>query len=85
MSPKYIAHMNKNQLFSVQCDIVNDLIKKTQREYDNKIYPVKSRYDKLQCLVCGGAYTRQCKSKHDSTKKHLREINNIHNQIANLF
>lgn len=58
-------------------------INKCQFEYSDSIYPIKSRHDKIDCIICGGSYARQSKSNHEKTKKHLKGINNLHSYITN--
>ena len=49
-----------------------------QTKYCNSQYPVKTKYDNIDCLICGGTYTRQMKSIHDGTKKHIRAFNKLY-------
>jgi hypothetical protein len=58
-------------------------INKCQFEYSDSIYPDKSKYDRIDCLICGGHYTRQMKSHHEKTLKHLKGIDNLYDYITN--
>lgn len=55
---------------------------KYQLEYSNNLYPKKSRNDKIDCLICGGHYTRQTKYTHEKTRKHLQGINSFYCYIT---
>ena len=73
------------QIFEVQKKMIDKLIKKTQNEYNNSIYPEKAHNDKIICLVCGGRYFRNVKHTHDKSKKHKSKINIFYDNISNLF
>jgi hypothetical protein len=75
MSLRSIKKMNTKQLQELQKNITLEILKKTQKEYDNAKYPEKTRNDKLICQICGGKYTRKSKSHHDKGKKHIKKAN----------
>jgi len=57
-------------------------INKCQHEYSSSMYPSRSKYDKINCIVCGGCYTRHQKYHHEKTKKHLKQINGLYEYIT---
>nr|AEY99265.1 zinc finger C2H2-type domain-containing protein [Moumouvirus Monve] len=59
MSLSTIKKLNTDQLLLLHDRIVLQFLKKSQQEYDEKTYPVKTPNDKLICLTCGGSYIRQ--------------------------
>lgn len=79
-SKKYIsAQKISSFLDEYRCNLVKQVIKETQDEYDS--YEVKSKNDKLNCVVCGGKYTRSQKCIHDKTKKHLNKLEDVRDMI----
>jgi hypothetical protein len=56
-------------------------INKSQKKYTDEKYPTKSKNDSIQCIICGGRYTRSLKCIHDNTRKHQQGINDIYDYI----
>jgi hypothetical protein len=75
MSLRSIKKMNTDQLRELQKNITLEILKKTQKEYDNQKYPIKTRNDRLICQICGGKYTRKSKAQHDKGIKHINKAN----------
>jgi hypothetical protein len=66
--------------------IIDELIKKIQKEYDNTKYPdKKTPHDKLECQICGGRYTRHKRSIHYKSAKHTKGVAKYHNSINNII
>lgn len=85
MSSRSIKKLNSDQLFELQQEICQELLRKLQKEYDDYHYPIKNPKDKLICRICGGSYTRQKKSTHDRTNKHKNRVNEIYEQVCEVF
>ena len=83
MSMNKIRKMSSEQLLQFQKEIVDELLSKIQKEYDNNLYETKNSTDKLICQICGGKYTRCSKSKHDYSDKHKSCVRRIHEDISN--
>jgi hypothetical protein len=75
--------MSDDQLLELKCDLINELLKKMQKAYDN--YPIKSKHDKFKCVICGGSYTRHKKTTHYKTKKHIKSLHNIYKKIIEII
>ena len=82
MSMNKIKKLNSDQLYQLQKEIIDELLIKIQKEYDNETYPTKSPTDKLECQICGGKYTRSAKSKHEYSNRHKQSIRDIHENIS---
>ena len=76
-----IKKMNSDQIYQLQKDITDEMLNKIQKEYDNSLYSSKLPTDKLICQICGGKYTRSCKSKHDNSNRHATGVREIHESI----
>src|SRR5574337_1549993 len=81
MSVKSIKKLSTSQLFELHSKVTGNLIIKIQREYDESTYHVKKPKDKLVCQICGGKYTRQKKSTHESTQMHQRKVKEIYDAV----
>jgi hypothetical protein len=60
-------------------NILKEIVKKTQNNIDP--YEIKSKNDKLHCVVCGGKYIRSQKCIHLKTKKHQDKLEDIKDMI----
>lgn len=85
ISLRTIKKLNSDQLFELQKQICDELVKKIQKEYDDYYYPIKNPKDKLKCKICGGSYSRQKKSTHDKTNRHKNRLNEIYEQTCEVF
>lgn len=83
MSMNKIKKMDSEQLLQFQKEVVDELLLKIQKEYDNNLYETKKSSDKLICQICGGKYTRCSKSKHYCSDKHKNCVRGIHADISN--
>lgn len=80
-----IKKMSYAQLYQYHSSIIDEMLKKKQKEYDAKKYQLKTPNDKLKCQICGGKYTRRSKASHDTSNKHVKEVQLIHENMHNLL
>lgn len=67
--------------YEKQLDTINNFIREKQKEKDD----TKQWNDKLECVVCGGTFTRKNKKIHDKTKKHTEKLTSIHEKYTSSF
>lgn len=55
--------------------IIGKFLKDMQRQYDRETFKEKTPFDRLECKICSGKYSRYSKSAHSRTKKHTKRVN----------
>lgn len=77
-----IKKLNADQLYHLHRNVIDELLLKIQKEYDDELYSTKSPSDKLTCQICGGKYTRSSKAKHFNSNLHTHSVQTIHSTIS---
>lgn len=73
----------KKEYIKTQYDNFLIFLRKKQWESNFIEYPIKSKNDKITCIVCNGIYSRSNKDKHEKIKRHIYRLRKLYNYFTN--
>jgi len=57
--------------------ICKNIINRVQKEHEKEFHPDASKTTKIDCIICGGTYTKTVKCLHDRTKMHQKKVKEL--------
>lgn len=64
-------------------ELFNTYLDKYQKDHVNAKFPDKTRHDRIDCVICGGCYSRQMRHVHLLSKKHNHAVDTLYGKIYN--
>lgn len=77
MSIPKIKKMDLEELYEIQNVVIDQLLNKSLKNYEEDCYEEKSPNDKFVCPICNGTYVRKLKKKHFETEKHYKKLKEL--------